>query len=88
MYAVESNVPLPAKIRGRGRPLKVVPPKPLKVGRPPLYPFREMEVGDSFFVPLGDRNVIWTCGNRIARELSREFKVIYVPRGVRVWRTA
>jgi hypothetical protein len=75
MYAIEKNVPVPKEIIM------------LKVrGRPPLYPFRCMDVGDSFYVPLGDRNVIWTCGNRVRRELGFQFRVKDVQGGVRVWR--
>ena len=58
-----------------------------------VYPFNEMEVGDSFFVPYSDRdskkvqaNIIVSVRNR--RGLPKEFKVRTrsILTGVRCWR--
>lgn len=43
-FAIEKGVPLPPRRTGAGS------------GRPAVYPWREMEVGDSFAVPFGDRS--------------------------------
>lgn len=39
MLVIERDVPLPSPARG---------------GRPPIYPFRDMKVGDSFYIPAPD----------------------------------
>ena len=58
------------------------------------YPFGDMEVGDSFFVPFGDEdlNSISTrvhsaVGQRNRRE-KRKFTTRRVSGGMRVWRIA
>ena len=56
------------------------------VGRPPKYPLRAMQPGDSFFVPLGDRKSISVSVSRIAKETGAIYRVRRVDGGVRVWR--
>ena len=48
------------------------------------YPFAEMEVGDSFFVPK--KRTIQT--KSAATQLGFKFKVRHVDGGCRVWRVA
>ena len=57
------------------------------------YPFREMEVGDSFFVPCPDEEKI-KRQNRLSGASARpkerglgKFSVRQVEGGLRVWRT-
>jgi hypothetical protein len=70
MYAIESNVPPP------GGP----------VGRPVKYPFLLLNVGQSFYVPLGDRKTISVCASRVGTRMGRTFTVRQVEGGVRAWR--
>lgn len=59
-----------------------------------IYPFAEMEIGDSFFIPLSDattsqmptqvRNAAIAFGHRH----GRKFSVYTEEGGYRVWRTA
>jgi hypothetical protein len=70
MYAIEDDVPPPG-----GTP-----------GRPVKYPFLSLNVGQSFFVPLGDRRTISVCASRVGGRLKRQFVVRQVEGGVRAWR--
>jgi hypothetical protein len=70
MYKIENNLPPP------GGP----------VGRPVKYPFQLLNVGQSFFVPLGDRKTISVCASRVGGRLQRQFAVRQVEGGVRAWR--
>lgn len=85
-YLIEKNVPVPADGRR---------------GPEPKYPFRSMEVGDSFVVPAGEakfskrsadgrpvsRVSVATSG--AGKRLGRRFVTRTNPDGsVRVWRTA
>lgn len=72
MYAIDNNIPPPAN----------------KMGRPAVYPLRNLEVGQSFFVPLGDRKTISVCASRYAKASGKTFTVRQVQGGVRCWRTA
>lgn len=87
MFQIEKAIPLPAVEAGQGRP--------------PKYPFAQLEVGDSFFVPAevkeGD-----TQEQAVARLRGRmdsnkrqgqkltgfTLAVRTVEGGVRIWRTA
>jgi hypothetical protein len=50
------------------------------------YPFLLLNVGQSFFVPLGDRKTISVCASRVGTRLQRQFTVRQVEGGVRAWR--
>ena len=50
------------------------------------YPFREMAVGDSFFVPNGERNSIGVSAVKILGKGN--FTIRSVDGGVRAWRLA
>lgn len=52
-----------------------IPPRGYSPGRPPLYPFREMSIGDSFDVPKGLVSSVRKCAWRMAKILSCEFAV-------------
>lgn len=73
MYEIEKSVPLAEVERGSGRPA--------------LYPFAVMEVGDSFFVP---RVSVIGMSRRVhywQKKLNAKFACRTVAGGCRVWRT-
>ena len=55
------------------------------------YPFEEMEVGDSFFIPCEDRKEAnrraANARNASYRYVERKYMARLVDGGVRVWRT-
>jgi hypothetical protein len=74
VYAIEKDHKIPAESRGRK----------------PEYPFRNMNVGDSFFVPQPDpamrkKRVISICGSA-RRHKPWIFTCRESDSGVRVWR--
>lgn len=77
---VEKGIPLPT-FRVRNRPY--------------LYPWREMEVGDSILIKtnkhtdLGVRTVatIRTSCSRYGKENKQKFSALLTDDGIRVWRT-
>lgn len=76
MIEVQSGVPIPAK----------------KGGRPPRYPWRDLAVGDSFFIPAALRPVVASASRNNARRNGGRFRVLTMVengiKGVRVWRIA
>lgn len=56
--------------------------------RPYIYPYRDMEIGDSFFVPNGKLNTINTANHRAGKRLGWKFSARKQDSGIRVWRTA
>jgi len=68
-FPIESGIPVPDV--GMRRPIK--------------YPFRLLEVGQSFFVPKGKLPNIASCWNRCA---PKKFTAKTFADGVRVWRIA
>jgi hypothetical protein len=56
-------------------------------GRPPVYPFLQMEIGDSFFAANVSRG-IGNAATSAGKTLGRTFKTRTVEGGVRVWRVA
>lgn len=80
-YPVESGVPLPESPHARGRQ--------------PIYPWRDLNVGESFFVPCkegeGPRILIrriTPTAYKAGRKLGKTFTSRSMPDGVRVWRVA
>lgn len=62
-------------------------PQPAPRGRPNRYPWKNMEVGDSFLFPKGIalaacRTMAWDAG----RKLKRKFSVMKTSDGTRCWR--
>jgi hypothetical protein len=51
------------------------------------YPYRVMEVGDSFFVEGGKLQVVCNNNYRTGKKLDRKFIARREQEGVRVWRT-
>ena len=60
----------------------------LRRSRNHKYPFRELELGDSFFVALDEQgiNVLRVLAWRFAKETGWKFVTKRVDGGVRVWR--
>lgn len=52
------------------------------------YPYKEMEVGDSFFVEGGGIQNICNQNYRTGKKLGRSFIARKEEGGVRVWRTS
>ena len=52
------------------------------------YPYKEMEVGDSFFVGDGKLQVVCNANYRASKRLGMQFIARKEVEGVRVWRTA
>jgi hypothetical protein len=74
---VDSGVPMPGKMAGR---------KPERI-----YPWIEMHIGDSFFVPLKQSTVAraaYNAGIRYALKFSTRAVTENGIAGTRVWRTA
>jgi len=68
---------------------------PLPPARKPVFPAREMEVGDSYFIPVAGK--VWlsprsasirSTASQWSKKLNRAFVVRHVEGGIRVWRTA
>jgi hypothetical protein len=59
MYEVQRGVPIPKTFR---------PDQPKR-----MYPFRELEVGDSFFVPDRAKNNLMTAASTEGRNLGWKF---------------
>jgi hypothetical protein len=76
MYPIEKGIPLPVSAGG---------------GRISDYPFSTMEVGDSFFVPFGDRkvkNLQNSLRTNAAQYQPKKFSIhtLEDAKGVRCWR--
>ena len=52
------------------------------------YPYKVMEVGDSFFVDGGKLQVVCNNNYRTGKKLERKFIARCEERGVRVWRVS
>jgi hypothetical protein len=52
------------------------------------YPYKEMEIGDSFFVGEGKLQVVCNANYRASKRLGMQFIARKEVEGVRVWRTA
>lgn len=65
---------------------------PIPATRKPneVYPFQELEVGDSFFVPFTVSNPgsVRACASAYAKRHSVKLVCKKVEDGMRVWRTA
>ena len=51
------------------------------------YPYKVMEVGESFLVPGGKLQVVCNANYRASKKLGRKFIARCEEGGVRVWRT-
>jgi hypothetical protein len=52
------------------------------------YPYKEMDIGDSFFVGAGKLQVVCNANYRASKRLGMQFIARKEVEGVRVWRTA
>jgi hypothetical protein len=67
---------------------KAIPmPVTLRNGRPCVYPWAEMEIGDSFFVSHKTKRSFGTQVYQAAKRLGKSFALREETHGVRVWRT-
>lgn len=71
-YEIENNHPLPAAAPHGGRREK--------------YPWMQMEIGSSFFVPDEDAHRVKSSASKAKKRTGRTFVVRKVEGGVRVWR--
>lgn len=77
MIVIEKNIPIPS------------PRNPLSMGRPRIYPFHVMEVGDSFAVIMKKKNAVAATANRYGKNNNMKFATRKMDDGtIRVWRTA
>jgi len=51
------------------------------------YPYKEMEIGDSFYVPMAKMQVVCNNNYRTSKLLGKKFIARREGDGVRVWRT-
>lgn len=81
LFKIEQNVPLPVIPRG-------APVAPVK------YPWHELNIGDSFFVPLVDKTIMSIRGSinidlkKFTNQSGSKIKITTraIDNGVRVWR--
>lgn len=73
MIKIEKNIPVPSNT-GKGRVLK--------------YPWPYMAVGDSFYVPNGNRNSLYAGTRNWSRKLGTKYVRRSDAGGIRVWRSA
>ena len=52
------------------------------------YPYKEMDIGDSFFVGDGKLQVVCNANYRASKRLGMQFIARKEPEGVRVWRVS
>ena len=52
-----------------------------------VYPYKTMQIGDSFFVRDGKLQIVCNANYRASKRLSRKFCARREADGVRVWRT-
>ena len=68
---------------------KGLPLPPLRIGRPPIWPWKEMEVGDSFAVPTDCRvHIARVAAAKAGKQFGRKFTVRKVDGQLRCWRIA
>jgi len=52
-----------------------------------VYPYNDMELGDSFFVPNGKMPTVNAANYRAFKRLGWKFSARKIDGGIRVWRT-
>ena len=82
-FKIEKGIPIPPKAERGGN----------SAGRLGIYPWKEMEVGDSFFIPAKDRGdakiIQLRVGSAAKNQWQNHGRVIVtrsLPGGIRVWR--
>lgn len=66
----------------------VIPATMARTPRAGKYPWRTMEIGDSFFSEETNRNRIGSAASKAAKKTGFRFTVRVVDGGIRVWRVA
>ena len=66
--------------------LKIEEGIPIPKMRLRKYPWEDMKVGDSFFVPDGNNNTIQTAASYAGKRHNRKYCTRQVNGGIRVWR--
>jgi len=75
-FEVESNIPFPARVNQQG-------------GRPNIYPFETMKIGDSFFAaPDVSAKAVMAVKAWKRNHGGWNYTTLKVDGGVRIWRTA
>jgi len=67
---------------------KGIPIPKIKRGRPPKYPFAEMEVGDSFFVHKDDVKNVRNCAARFEKINGSYFVIASYKDSHMCWRVS
>ncbi len=80
-FPVQRGVPFPFK------PNNYVQALYNGIGRPPVYPWHLMGIGDSFFVLGGKMRSMSAKASQAGARLCRRYECRTVEGGVRVWRT-
>jgi len=52
-----------------------------------VYPYKAMEIGESFFIPTGKIQIVCNANYRTGKQLNKKFIARKDKEGVRVWRT-
>ncbi len=75
IYKIEKGIPMP--------------PAHTYQAPPPTYPFRNMEVGDSFVVPRDKEIAAWSAAARHKARTGQEMRTVLLPDGSRrIWRAS
>lgn len=72
-FQIDKNVPLPSNVRLYGKY---------------MYPYDQLQVGESFFVAKEQRNLTGSMRKYEARHPGKKFTVRPEGVGSRIWRTA
>jgi hypothetical protein len=80
-FPVEHGVPMPMKAYTGAQALYN------GHGRPPVYPWHLMKIGDSFFVPGATIKGMSAKASQAGARLCRRYECRTMDGGVRVWRT-
>ena len=63
---------------------------PARQGKKSKYPWSELEINQSFFVPGGNQSSLTSGGHRYGKENGKRFKAVKTEHdgveGIRVWR--
>jgi len=52
-----------------------------------VYPYKSMEIGESFFIPTGKIQIVCNANYRTGKQLGKKFIARKEKEGCRVWRT-
>lgn len=74
MIQIEKNISVPAA---------------QNVGRPRIYPFAEMEIGDSFLLPTAEKDRVGQAAKAWkARHGGWNYRTRVLDEGIRIWRVS